>query len=346
VYVEKPVSHTIVEGRRMVQAARKLGRICQCGMQYRSSGPNAESVEYMRSGKLGQVNLARSIVYGGRGAIGGPGRFEIPPHVDYNLFAGPAPLSPLTRPKLHYDWHWFWDTGNGELGNNNVHSLDILRWGLGLSGLPETVVSFGGRLGYKDAAETPNTQVVVFNFGPKTIISETRGLKTEPYDPKFKGGAIFYGTHGIIAGGSLFDPDGKLVQTFERESENHFANFLKAVRSRKHSDLRADIEEGHQSAALCHVGNISYRLGKPVSAAAVRERLTQLKLKPEALETFERTEKHLVANGVDLANTPMSLGAVLKIESARERFVKNAAADGLLGREYRAPFALPAESQL
>jgi predicted dehydrogenase len=347
VYVEKPVSHNIVEGRRMVQAARKFGRICQAGMQYRSSGANAEAVEFMRSGKLGAVNFARSIVYGGRGSIGGPGQYEVPAHVDYNLFAGPAPLRPLSRPKLHYDWHWFWDTGNGELGNNNVHSLDILRWGLGLSGVGDSVVSFGGRLGYKDAAETPNTQVVIFNFGPKTIISETRGLKTEPYDPKLKnGGSIFYGTQGIIAGGSLFDPEGNLVRTFEGKSENHFANFLKAVRTRKHSELHAEIEEGHQSAALCHVGNISYRLGKSASPAAIKERLTQLTQKSEALETFERTEKHLVENGVDLAKTPMTLGAVLQSDPARERFVKNTAADALLGREYRAPFTLPTENQL
>jgi predicted dehydrogenase len=346
VYVEKPVSHNIVEGRRMVQAARKLGRICQGGTQYRSSGPNAEAIEYMRAGKLGDVNLARSIVYGGRGSIGGPGNYEVPAHVDYNLFAGPAPLRPLTRPKLHYDWHWFWNTGNGELGNNNVHSLDVLRWGLGLTGLGRSVISFGGRFGYKDAAETPNTQVVIFNFGARTIISETRGLKTDPFDPKLKGGSIFYGSQGIIAGGSVFDLQGNLVRTFEGKSENHFANFLKAVRSRKRSDLRAEIEEGHQSAALCHLGNISYRLGQPASPAEIKERLAQLKLKPEVLETFERTERHLAGNGVDLAKTRMTLGAALQPDSGKERFVKNSAADSLLGREYRAPFTLPAESQL
>jgi predicted dehydrogenase len=346
VYVEKPVSHNIVEGRRMVQAARKLGRICQGGTQYRSSGPNAEAIEYMRAGKLGDVNLARSIVYGGRGSIGGPGNYEVPAHVDYNLFAGPAPLRPLTRPKLHYDWHWFWNTGNGELGNNNVHSLDVLRWGLGLTGLGRSVISFGGRFGYKDAAETPNTQVVIFNYGARTIISETRGLKTDPFDPKFKGGSIFYGSQGVIAGGSVFDLQGNLVRTFEGKSENHFANFLKAVRSRKRSDLRAEIEEGHQSAALCHLGNISYRLGQPASPAEIKERLAQLNLKPEVLETFERTERHLAVNGVDLAKTRMTLGAVLQPDSGKERFVKNSAADSLLGREYRAPFTLPAESQL
>jgi hypothetical protein len=208
------------------------------------------------------------------------------------------------------------------------------------------VISFGGRFGYKDAAETPNTQVVIFNYGARTIISETRGLKTDPFDPKFKGGSIFYGSQGVIAGGSVFDLQGNLVRTFEGKSENHFANFLKAVRSRKRSDLRAEIEEGHQSAALCHLGNISYRLGQPASPAEIKERLAQLKLKPEVLETFERTERHLAGNGVDLAKTRMTLGAALQPDSGKERFVKNSAADSLLGREYRAPFTLPAESQL
>jgi predicted dehydrogenase len=347
VYVEKPVSHNVVEGRRMVQAARKLGRICQGGTQYRSSGANVEAVAYMREGKLGDVTLGRSIVYGSRGSIGGPGQFDPPAGVDYNLFTGPAPMRRLTRPKLHYDWHWFWETGNGELGNNNIHSLDVVRWGLGLSGLPRSVMSYGGRFGYKDAAETPNTQVVVFDFGGKTIVSETRGLKTEPFNANWKGGGwIFYGTKGIIAGGSLFDLDGKLVRNFEGKSENHFANFLKAVRSRKVSDLRADIEEGHQSTALCHVGNISYRLGKAASLAEIKERLDGLKLHADVHETFDRTQKHLADNGVDLSATKMTLGAPLQLQPGKERFLKNAAADALLGREYRAPFVLPSEAQI
>ena len=270
VYVEKPVSHNVVEGRRMVQAARKLGKICQGGTQYRSSGPNMAAVAYMREGKLGDVKLARSIVYGGRGSIGAPGEYPVPAGVDYNLFCGPAPMGPLRRPKLHYDWHWFWDTGNGELGNNNIHSLDILRWGLGVTGLGRSVISFGGRVGYQDAAETPNTQVCLFDFGDQTIISETRGLKTEPFP--IKGGNIFYGTKGIIAAGSLFDLEGNLLRAFEGKGENHFANFLQVVRSRKSADLRAEIEEGHQSTALCHLGNISYRLGQPANAHEVRGR--------------------------------------------------------------------------
>jgi predicted dehydrogenase len=344
VYVEKPVSHNVVEGRRMVQAARKLGKICQGGTQYRSSGPNLAAVAYMREGKLGDVKLARSIVYGGRGSIGAPGEYPVPAGVDYNLFCGPAPMGPLRRPKLHYDWHWFWDTGNGELGNNNIHSLDILRWGLGVTGLGRSVISFGGRVGYQDAAETPNTQVCLFDFGDQTIISETRGLKTEPFP--IKGGNIFYGTKGIIAAGSLFDLEGNLLRAFEGKGENHFANFLQVVRSRKSADLRAEIEEGHQSTALCHLGNISYRLGQPASPTEIKDRLGKLKAADHALETFERTEKHLIANNVNLAETKLRLGAALQIDAAKERFADNQAANALLARENRSPFNLPHEKQL
>jgi predicted dehydrogenase len=345
-YVEKPVSHNVSEGRRMVQVARKTGRICQGGTQYRSSGANAAAVEYMRQGKLGEVKLARSIVYGRRGSIGGPGAYEIPPSVDYNLWAGPAPMAPLTRPKLQYDWHWVWDTGNGELGNNNVHSLDICRWGLGLTGLGRSVISYGGRLGYSDAGQTPNTQVCVFDFGDKTIISETRGLKTGPFNPNLKGSTIFEGTNGIIAGGSLFDPDGKLVSTFEGKSENHFANFLAAVRSRRREDQKAEILEGHQSSALCHIGNISWRLGTPASPAEIRAELSKLTRHDDLLETFDRTVKHLHENELDLEQTKLTLGSLLHLEPDREAFVNNPRANALLSREYRAPFIVPSEADV
>jgi predicted dehydrogenase len=343
-YVEKPVSHNITEGRRMVQMARKLNRICQGGTQYRSSGANAAAMEYMRQGKLGEVKLARSIVYGGRGSIGGPGTFEVPANVDYNLWAGPAPMSPLTRPKLQYEWHWHWDTGNGELGNNNVHSLDQCRWGLGVTGLGRSVISYGGRLGYTDAGQTPNTQVCVFDFGDKTIVAETRGLKTAPFRPEYKGGTIFEGTQGIIAGSSLFDLDGKLVSTFEGKSTSHFANFLGAVRSRKREDLKAEILEGHQSTALCHTGNISWRLGRAATPSELREELGKLKVHENVLETLDRTLQHLRDNKIDPEKTKLTLGPLLRLDPEREVFLNNSQANAFLTREYRAPFVVPGES--
>ncbi len=346
VYVEKPVSHTISEGRRIVQTARKLGRICQGGTQNRSNGALAGAINYIHGGTLGEVKLARSIVYGRRDSIGGPGPYDIPAMVDYNLWAGPAPTSPLTRPKFHYDWHWFWNTGNGELGNNNIHSMDVCRWGLGVTGLGRAVISYGGRLGYTDAGETPNTQVVIYDFGGKTIVSETRGLKTEPFNPQFSGGWIFYGTNGIIAGTSLFDLEGKRVSTFPGKTESHFANFLQAVRSRNVSELNADILEGHQSTALCHIGNISYRLGHPALPGEIEKQLGQLKAHDEVRETFERTRQHLAENNVDLEKSKMTIGPLLRPASDKETFVDNPAADALLTREYRKPFVVPTEKEV
>ncbi len=345
VYVEKPVSHNVAEGRRIVQVARKTGRICQGGTQNRSNTALAAAVDHMRQGKLGDVKLARSIVYGRRGSIGGPAACEMPSTVDYDLWAGPASNAPLTRPKFHYDWHWVWDTGNGELGNNNIHSLDICRWGLGVTGLGRSVVSYGGRLGYTDAGQTPNTQVCVFDFGDKTIVSETRGLKTEPF-PGFKGSWIFYGSEGIISESSLFDLQGKLVSTFPGKAESHVANFFKAIRSRKPEDLTADILEGHQSTALCHLGNISWRLGRTASEAEIRDALGKLKAQENLLETFGRTAQHLRDNEVDLEKTKLTLGPVLRLAPDRESFVGHPAADALLTREYRKPFVVPGEKEV
>ena len=347
-YCEKPVSHNISEGRRIVQTSRKTGRICQGGTQNRSNMALAEAVEYMRAGKLGEVKLARSIVYGRRDSIGPVGTYETPANVDYNLWAGPAPLSPLTRPKLHYDWHWSWQTGNGELGNNNIHSLDICRWGLGLTGLGRSVISYGGRFGYSDAGQTPNTQVCIFEFGEKTIVAETRGLPSEPFRAGFSGGWLFHGTEGSIAGTSLFDPDGKLVSTFEakRKSESHFVNFLNSVRSRKRQDLNAEILEGHQSTALCHMGNISWRLGSEAAPTDVREQLSKLKVPESVQETLDRTLKHLADNKIDLEAKKLVLGTLLNPAADREAFVDNSQADAFLTREYRKPFVVPVEADI
>ncbi|MFN0078505.1 MAG: Gfo/Idh/MocA family protein [Prosthecobacter sp.] len=346
VYVEKPVSHNVAEGRRIVQVARKLGRICQTGTQNRSRAPLAEAVKYMREGKLGEVKLARSIMYGGRGSIGGPVECPTPPRCDYNLWAGPAPMTKLTRSKFHYDWHWMWDTGNGDLGNSNVHALDVCRWGLGVTGLGRGVLSYGGRLGYTDVGETPNTQVGIFDFGDKTIVSETRGLKTVPFHPTIKSMWFFYGTEGIIAETSLYDPKGQLIRAFEGQSENHFANFLRAVRSRQHTDLAADILEGHQSSALCHIANISYRLGQTASPADIAKHLGDIKVHEDVQETFERTRQSMNDAGVDLEKTRFTLGQHLRVDGDKEKFIDNAQADALLARQYRAPFVVLGENEV
>jgi predicted dehydrogenase len=346
VYVEKPVSHNIVEGRRMVQVARKTGRVCQVGTQNRSSGPLAEAAEFIQTGKLGELKLARTVVYGHRGSIGGPGKCEIPPTLDFNLWLGPGSGIKPSRSKLHYDWHWVWDTGNGELGNNNIHMVDICRWLMGLTGLGEAVFSIGGRFGYGDAGETPNTQIVVHGFGPVTIIQEVRGLKSAPFDKPAKSGYVIYGEKGIFANETLFTPDGEVIKRFDRPGGNHFSNFIDVVRSRRLQDLKADILEGHQSTGLCHVGNISYRLGRPISAERIGELRSFEAFGEPVRETLVGMLQHLNDNEIDLNKHPLTAGAVLKIDSSQEKFVNSKEADDLLGRAYRAPFNLPAESAI
>lgn len=349
VYVEKPVSHNVSEGRRAVEAARKYQRICQTGTQGRSEQNTIQAIEYVKSGKIGDVKLARGLCYKQRPAIGPRGTYEVPSSVDYNLWCGPAPMDPLTRPQLNYDWHWVWSTGNGDLGNQGVHQMDIARWGLGLDTLPEGVIAYGGRFGYEDAGETPNTEVIVLDYGPKTLVFEVRGLKS----PLLKGaniGVIFEGTEGYVVqnknGNAAFNKEGQLVTKFEG-SGDHYGNFIKAVRSRKKEDLTADILEGHLSSALCHLGNISYRLGDRVSISAAIERLQAVRMTDNAQETLDHTVQHLAQNRVLLeGDTTFQCGPYLKFDASTELFFDNAQANALCSREYRAPFTVPAAGQV
>jgi len=348
VYVEKPVSHNVSEGRRIVQAARKHGRIVQTGTQSRSAPGMRAAIEYMRSGKIGDVQLARGLCYKLRPSIGPKGTYEVPKTVDYNLWLGPAPQRPSPRRRFHYDWHWFWDYGNGDLGNQGIHQMDICRWGLGENDIGTSVISYGGRLGYEDAGETANTQVSIHGYPDgKRLVFEVRGLST----PKLRGagvGNIFYGTQGSVVmpgggGGAAFDPKGNTVATFSGEGDPHWENFINAVRSRKHEDLHADILEGHRSSALCHLGNISYRLGDLVTGKEASERLASDK---ETAETFERFREHLAAHQVMIENAPVvRFGTKLTVDPQNEVFTGGSMtnANALLTREYRAPFVVPSE---
>ena len=348
VYVEKPVSHNVSEGRRVVQAARKHEKIVQTGTQCRSMQGTIDAIEFMKSGGIGEVSLARGLCYKKRDSIGPRGIYEVPSSVDYNIWLGPAPEASLTRPRLHYDWHWQWDYGNGDLGNQGIHQMDIARWGLGVTDVGQSVLSYGGRLGYEDAGETANTQVSIHDYGDKQLVFEVRGLQT-PDLLGAKVGVIFYGTKGYVAltsyeGGAAFDPDGNVVKTFKAGGD-HVDNFIKAVRSRKHEELHADIEQGHLSSALCHLGNVSYRLGEDLTGDQVAERLSG---NTEAKSTFDRVIEHLNANNVDLAHTKLRFGARLQIDSAAEQFTGEMApaANEMLSREYRAPFVVPEETDV
>src|SRR5262245_27479818 len=197
-YVEKPVSHNVSEGRRMVEAARKYGRIVQTGTQCRSHGGIQEAIAFLRSGKLGSIYMAKGLCYKRRDSIGHKANAAVPAGVDYDLWLGPAPQQPFNPNRFHYNWHWNWDYGNGDLGNQGIHQMDLARWGLGKSELPKAVVASGGRFGYSDDGQTPNTLSVAFEFDDAELQFEVRGLITND-EAKVKIGDIFYGTEGILA---------------------------------------------------------------------------------------------------------------------------------------------------
>ncbi len=344
VYVEKPVSYNVSEGRRMVQTARKYGRICQGGTQCRSMKGTIDAIEYVKSGKIGEVKLARGLCYKRRGSIGPKGTYQVPPEVDYNLWCGPARTLPLTRPRFHYDWHWQREWGNGDMGNQGPHQMDIARWGLGVDRLADTVIAYGGRLGYEDAGDVANTEVGIFEFGDKTLVFEVRGLETDDLRGA-KIGVIFYGSEGYVVltsytSGAAFDPKGKLVRKFQGAGD-HFGNFIEAVKARNPKILRAEILEGHLSCALSHLANVSYYLGRPASVDEIQKTLAGLKTNEDAAECLDRTLKHLAANQVDVAKTPLALGPMLKLDPKAETILDNAAASTMLARQCRAPFLVP-----
>ena len=343
VYVEKPVSHNISEGRRMVQVAEKHKRICQGGTQYRSHFTNRAAAQYIKEGKLGQIKIAHCFTYRPRLQMGPLGAYEVPKTVDYNLWAGPAPMQiPVTRPHFHYDWHWIWKYGNGELGNNSVHCVDGMRMILDLKGLGRGVISYGGRQ-FDDAGETPNTQVTIHDYGELTVVQEVRNLKTGK--PRFGASVLITGAEGYIAGtlggNTVFDLEGKMVEKLTGPVEDHFANFVKAVRSRKMEDLNAPIAQTSMSTAVVHVGNVSQLLGNRASPEEIVRQLEKVKSNENAVETFAAIRQHLADNDVDLQKDQLILGPWLKIDSDKERFIDSPAADTYLTREYREPFVVP-----
>ncbi len=349
VYVEKPVSHDIWEGRKMVEAARKYNRIVQAGTQRRSDEGIAAAFEYMKQGNLGRILRARCYYFSPRGPIGKvDGPQPIPETVDYNLWTGPAPMKPLMRKRLHYDWHWQWPYGNGDLGNNGIHFMDLCRWVLGYSHLAPRVMSFGGKFLWDDDRQTPNTQVAFYDYKPAPIIFEMRNL------PRKKGSSAMDVTYrrirtymviecedGYYAGGWAYNYNDKKIKQFKVSGGgSHHANFIKAVRSRKVSDLNADILEGHLSTALCHMGNISYRLGQTANRDDVMDSVRSSNVLTESFESFQ---EHLLQNVVNVHETPRILGPWLTMDSETERFTGDFSeeANKHLSRDYREPFVVP-----
>ncbi len=375
VYVEKPVSHCVWEGRQIVKAARKYGKIVQTGTQSRSSRTGiASAVKYVQDGNLGKILLARGLCYKRRASIDQAGGEQpIPDTIDYDLWCGPAAKLPLTRKRLHYDWHWIWAYGNGDLGNQGIHQMDIARWFLGEMELSPAVWSVGGRLGYEDDGETANTQIIYHGYEKAPLIFEVRGLpesknsknmdklsqtsqgvklqalpkigkdgKEEPGVKSAGVGVIVECEGGTVlvpayTGAIIFDKDGKEMKKFEG-AEDHFKNFINACRSRRVDDLNADILEGHLSSGLCHTGNISHRLGAKEKPGDILEKIKGDKF---ASESFDRMKEHLARNEIDLEKDKLTLGPVLKMDGKAERFIGNDAADAMLKDKYRPPFIVP-----
>lgn len=349
VYVEKPVSHNVWEGRQLVNAARKYNAIVQTGTQCRSNPGMREAIDWIHAGNLGKIRVVYGLCYKRRPSIGKvDGPQPIPPGIDYDIWCGPSPRTPLMRKHLHYDWHWVWPTGNGDLGNQGIHQMDIARWVLGQDRLSPRILSIGGRLGYSDDGTTPNTLIVLHDYPEAPLLFEVRGLPTREGSSemdKYHGASIGVvvdceGGRMVIpsyAGGTAFDKNGAEIKTF-KGGASHFANFISAVRSRKPAELNADILEGHLSSALCHTGNISYRLGRPHSPEELQD---AAKNSPALAESLSRMEEHLAANKVDLKKTPLELGALLSMDPHSERFLGNSHANGLLKDSYRKPFVVP-----
>lgn len=308
VYVEKPACHNVYEGRKMVEAARKYNRMVQVGSQSRSIPYMQKAVQALRDGAIGQVYLAKGLCFKRRKSIGHKPDSPVPPGVDWDKFLGPAPMRPFNALRFKYNWHWFWDTGNGDIGNQGVHEMDIARWGLGKDDLPASAGSMGGKYVYDDDQETPNTQMATFDYGPSEIMFEVRGILTGSEGGLQTAGGntignLFYGGDGWMAldgaGYRIYKGEKSDLVTDEKAPREdstalHMSNFLSAVRSRNYKDLNADVQIGVTSADLCHLANISYRLKRRVN-----------------------------------------------YDNGSGKFVNDAEADRMLTRNYRAPYVVP-----
>jgi predicted dehydrogenase len=280
VYVEKPSSHNIWEGRRMIEAARKYKRVVQVGMQGRSIEHKKRAIELLHQGVIGKLYLARGLCYKRRLSIGHMADSAVPPGVDYDIWRGPAPMRSFNPNRFHYKWHWFWETGNGDIGNQGPHQLDLARWGLGKTTHPRQIDSAGGKYVYDDDQETPNVLLTTYRYDDCEIQFEVRGLPTNgegdvTFDPNNNGyiGNLFYGSDGLMTldfkGFRIFKGEKReLVQQMsytEAQADDttpHVSNFLSCIKTRKCEDLTAGIEDGHISTSLAHLANISYRVGR------------------------------------------------------------------------------------
>ncbi len=354
VYTEKPVCHNIWEGRKMVEAMQKHRRIVAAGFQNRSDVGLLKAMPLIHDGTFGAIKQARGLCYRRRGSIGKRDTPLTPPKsVNYDLWLGPAEDIPIMRPNLHYDWHWVFNTGNGDMGNQGPHEMDLLRWALGDPQHPGRVMSFGGRFAWNDAGNTPNMQCALFDFGNGVpVIFEVRNLyqKENPNVGAYKRGpgvgiiitcenGEFRGGRG---GGSFYDNKGKEVKKFKGDSgDTHMQNFIDALQAGNGDSLRSPLESAFYSSCMSHLANISVRSGQD---ADDRELAAALENRPQAEECFKRFAAQLASWSVDTKKTPWHLGPELTFDGKKEQFTAGenlAQANSLIRRKDRKPHIVP-----
>jgi len=325
------------------------------GTQYRSETGLAEGIRYLHTGELGKLKHIHAVYYGGRGAIA---RREpwYPDFLDYNLFCGPTPMAPLEREKLHYDWHWSWSTGNGEIGNNGVHLLDAALRFIRADTAPRRILGLGGRFGRNDAADTPNTHITIYDYPDAPVIFEARALPAKPgmlmmdQVNGIRTGVVAHCEGGYLSGligCAAYDPSGKVIRKFVGDGgRGHMDNFLTAVRNRRAEELAAPATIGHVSAALCHYGNISLRVGKAAEPAALAREVESI---PAAAQINRSMLEHLGVHGIDLAKQQITLGPWLELDPATDNITQVSSRDEaalkraryLVHEAQRPPFVIP-----
>ncbi|MCX5772969.1 MAG: Gfo/Idh/MocA family oxidoreductase [Candidatus Hydrogenedentes bacterium] len=354
-YVEKPVSHYVWEGRKMVEAARKYNKIVQAGVQQRSCPAVQECARDVQAGMFGKVLWAHCYKTDSRKPIGKvDGPQPVPETVDYNLWAGPAPMSPVMRKQFHYDWHWQWNWGTGEMGNWGVHYLDDLRHILGWDDVPSNAMAAGNRW-WDDDGETPNMHMCLMEHKGVKVVIDIRNMA----DPGRGGdeGAVYLksrggnyimceGGHIAIArgGGKVFDKDNKMIKQYKGTGgTGHDVNWIEAIRAGSNKTLAAEIEVGHQSTVLCHLANLSWRVGKATTIEEIRE---NVKSHEDALNTIEDMMVQLDNNKVDLKAKPWIAGPKLAYDTKAEKFTGDHADDAnkFIRLECREPFVVPEEA--
>ena len=360
VYVEKPVSHNLTEGGLLVKAADHFNKqILQHGMQRRSDPGRLEMWDFFKTGELGQLKLSRGLNFKPRKSIGKTaGPQPTPATLDYNLWSGPREVKPLRRTSVHYDWHWFWEYGNGDIGNQGPHQLDVAIWGTGANALPKGAMSVGGRLGYDDDGETANTQIVVYDYDKIPVVFDNRGLPMKNMDFKLDApvgvggtriGNVFEFENGIVAEGQILDKngkkmlgaDGKARKIALNDGKQHLQNFIDSIHAGKQLNDNLHVRHGHHAAGLAQMANISYRLGKKMAPEEIKERL---KKSDKGSELFEGIEKHLADNQIDLKATPLAMGPWLQFDPEKEVFTGDMAEEAnklAIADTYRKEFELP-----